>query len=215
MALAAALTATLAGWTLALVPLRGRPATAALAAAWVATGVVFFSLAAAKRSVYLLPLYPAVALLLGAGVAAPAADGRLERLARLGALLLAPAGLGLAALAGALVLGFDPVPRVQPWLRPEAAAGAATLAAAGRTAAWPWSRRRAGRSSLRPRARDRPRRSRSERVIDPGEDRVPLRAAADVDEAHDLRAHDAAEAEAAHEVQIVDRRIGHVTEHLA
>src|SRR5438876_5858439 len=36
----------------------------------VATGVVFFSLAAAKRSVYLLPLHPAVALLLGAGVAA-------------------------------------------------------------------------------------------------------------------------------------------------
>jgi len=130
-------------WTpllpLALVPLRDRPrpAAAALAAAWVGTGVVFFSLAAAKRSVYLLPLYPAVALLLGAGVAAPAADGRLERLARLGALLLAPAGLGLAALAGALVLGFDPVPRVQPWLRPEDAAGAAPLAAAVR-AATPW-----------------------------------------------------------------------------
>src|SRR5439155_22065980 len=60
-------------WTpllpLALVPLRDRPrsAAAALAAAWVATGVVFFSLAAAKRSVYLLPLHPGVALLLGAG----------------------------------------------------------------------------------------------------------------------------------------------------
>src|SRR5207302_10916662 len=69
-------------WTpllpLALVPLRDRRAAAALAAAWVATGVVFFSLAAAKRSVYLLPLHPAVALLLGAGVAAPPADGRLR-----------------------------------------------------------------------------------------------------------------------------------------
>ncbi|HUE30153.1 MAG TPA: glycosyltransferase family 39 protein, partial [Verrucomicrobiae bacterium] len=68
-------------WTpllpLALVPLRARPwpAAAALAASWVATGVVFFSLAAAKRSVYLLPLHPAVALLLGAGVAAPPAGG--------------------------------------------------------------------------------------------------------------------------------------------
>src|SRR5207244_2639094 len=94
-------------WTpllpLALVPLRDRPrsAAAALAAAWVATGVVFFSLAAAKRSVYLLPLHPGVALLLGAGVAAPPAHGRLERLASLGALLFAPAGLGLAALGGA------------------------------------------------------------------------------------------------------------------
>jgi len=105
--------------------------------AWVATGAVFFSLAAAKRSVYLLPLHPAVALLLGAGVAAPPANGRLERLARLGALLFAPAGLGLAALGGALVLGFDPVPLVQPWLRPDDAAGAATLAAAVRAAA-PW-----------------------------------------------------------------------------
>ncbi len=130
-------------WTpllpLALVPLRDRPrpAAAALAAAWVATGAVFFSLAAAKRSVYLLPLHPAVALLLGAGVAAPPANGRLERLARLGALLFAPAGLGLAALGGALVLGFDPVPLVQPWLRPDDAAGAATLAAAVRAAA-PW-----------------------------------------------------------------------------
>jgi len=114
-------------WTpllpLALVPLRDRRAAAALAAA--------------KRSVYLLPLHPAVALLLGAGVAAPPAHGRLERLARLGALLFAPAGLGLAALGGALALGFDPVPLVQPWLRPDDAAGAATLAAAARAAS-PW-----------------------------------------------------------------------------
>src|SRR5207249_1467371 len=116
---------------------RPRPAAAALAAAWVATGAVFFSLAAAKRSVYLLPLHPAVALLLGAGVAAPPANGRLERLARLGALLFEPAGLGLAALGGALVLGFEPVPLVQPWLRPDDSAGAATLAAAVRAAA-PW-----------------------------------------------------------------------------
>ncbi len=128
-------------WTpllpLALVPLRDRRAAAALAAAWVATGVVFFSLAAAKRSVYLLPLHPAVALLLGAGVAAPPAHGRLERLASLGALLFAPAGLGLAALGGALALGVDPAPLVQPWLRPDDAAGAATLAAAARAAS-PW-----------------------------------------------------------------------------
>src|SRR5439155_795156 len=52
-------------------------------------------------------------------------------------LLFAPAALGLAALAGALVLGFDPVAFVRPWLRPDDAAGAATLAAAAR-AATPW-----------------------------------------------------------------------------
>jgi hypothetical protein len=66
----------------ALVPLRERPRppAVAFAAAWLVAGSVFFSLAAAKRSVYLLPLHPAFALLVGAGVAS-AADGRLERAA--------------------------------------------------------------------------------------------------------------------------------------
>src|SRR5439155_923084 len=204
-------------WTpllpLALVPLaeRPRPAAVVLAAAWVTTGVAFFSLAAAKRSVYLLPLHPAVALLLGAGVATRGSDGRLARAARLGAYLYAPAALLLAGLAGALALGADPLALARPWLRPDDAAGAATLAGAARacssgrtngsacatrtgrrspcsrgarrgrpdTAAWCWSRRRSARSSPPRRAPGHPRRSRSERVVDPGEDRVPLRAAAD------------------------------------
>jgi len=113
---------------------RPRSATAVLAASWVVTGVAFFSLAAAKRSVYLLPLYPAVALLIGAGVAAPAPDARLERLARRGAALYLPAALLLSALAGALALGGDPVALVRPWLRPDDAAGAAALVAAARGA---------------------------------------------------------------------------------
>ena len=130
-------------WTpllpLALVPLaeRPRPAAVVLAAAWVTTGVAFFSLAAAKRSVYLLPLHPAVALLLGAGVATRGSDGRLARAARLGAYLYAPAALLLAGLAGALALGADPLALARPWLRPDDAAGAATLAGAARGAA-PW-----------------------------------------------------------------------------
>ncbi len=125
-------------WTpllpLARVPLRERPrpAPAALAVAWIVTGMIFFSLAAAKRSVYLLPLHPAVALLVGAGVAA--ADGQPGRLARFGAALYAPAALLLAVLAGALALGADPVALVRPWLRPDDAAGAATLGAAARGA---------------------------------------------------------------------------------
>ena len=55
-------------WTpllpLAFAPLRRdvRSAPATLAAAWFAAGFAFFSLAAAKRSVYVLGLYPAVAL---------------------------------------------------------------------------------------------------------------------------------------------------------
>src|SRR4029077_12717065 len=70
-------------WTpilpLALAPLRRatRTPAAALAAVWFAVGFVFFSLAQAKRSVYLLPLYPAVALLVGAGAAAPPRQGPL------------------------------------------------------------------------------------------------------------------------------------------
>src|SRR5206468_438998 len=71
----------------------------ALAGAWIATGFVFFSLAAGKRSVYLLPLHPAIALLAGAAVAAPAPEGRLVRAARAGAALYAPAAVVLAILA--------------------------------------------------------------------------------------------------------------------
>src|SRR5262249_49681443 len=59
-------------WTpllpLVLAPLfeQGRRPAVALAGAWILSGFVFFSIAAAKRSVYLLPLHPALALLAGA-----------------------------------------------------------------------------------------------------------------------------------------------------
>jgi len=128
-------------WTplfpLVLAPLgAGRPPER-LWAAWVVTGLVFFSLAAAKRSVYLLPLYPALALLAGAGAAAPPPDGRLARAARAGAALYAPVLLALAAVAGAFAAGLDPGALARPWLRPVDAAGAATLAAAAHRAASP------------------------------------------------------------------------------
>jgi hypothetical protein len=99
-------------------------------------GVLFFSLAAGKRSVYLLPLHPAIALLFGAGVAAPP-GGRLERAARLGGALYAPAAGALAALTAALALGIDATGLVRPWLKPPDAAGAAALAARAREAAAP------------------------------------------------------------------------------
>ena len=116
---------------------RPRPAVAKLAAAWCATTVVFFTLAAAKRSVYLLPIYPAVALLIGAGVAAPPENQRITRATRLTARLYAPAALVLALGAAALALGFDPAPRLGRWLAPPDAAGAASLVAAARGAALP------------------------------------------------------------------------------
>ena len=120
-------------WTpiipLALVPLRAAPRApaAALAAAWVVTGLVFFALAAAKRSVYLLPLYPALALLVGAGIAAGPIGGRLGRVIRLGAALYAPAALLLVALAGALAVGIDAGGLLRDTLRPADAAGAVAL----------------------------------------------------------------------------------------
>jgi hypothetical protein len=116
---------------------RVRSATGALAGAWVVTGIAFFSLAAGKRSVYLLPLFPALALLIGAGVATPPEDGRLARATRWGAALYPPAVALLAALAAAYALGIDPGAPLRRWLKPTDAAGAAALAGAAH-AARPW-----------------------------------------------------------------------------
>src|SRR5437773_2620602 len=55
----------------------------------------------------------------------------------------------------------------------------------------------------------------SERIVDAGEDRRPFRAVAHVDEAHDLRPHYAADAEAAHGVEVGDGRVGDTVEYLA
>jgi 4-amino-4-deoxy-L-arabinose transferase-like glycosyltransferase len=129
-------------WTpllpLALVPFRSRPAPAVAAlGAWTITILVFFSLAAAKRSVYLLPLFPAVALLLGAGVASMAEEGRAPAAARAASWTYLPAALALAAIELALACGIDASAPVRPWLRPDDAAGAAALAVSGRAAAAP------------------------------------------------------------------------------
>jgi 4-amino-4-deoxy-L-arabinose transferase-like glycosyltransferase len=124
-------------WTpvlaLAAVPLAGRPrqAVAVFCASWVVTGIVFFTLAAGKRSVYLLPLFPAIAFLAGAGAtAAPA--GRLARAARAGGRLYAPAAALVAAATVALATGVDVSAPIRRWLAPADAAGAAVVAAAVR-----------------------------------------------------------------------------------
>jgi len=128
-------------WTpllpLALVPLRTapRPPAGLLAATWIAVGFVFFSLAQAKRSVYLLPLYPAVALLVGAGAAAPPTAGRLARVVAWCARAYAPAACLVAGVAVAVSLGLDPTAAVRSWLRPADAAGVTVAGAAFRAAA--------------------------------------------------------------------------------
>jgi 4-amino-4-deoxy-L-arabinose transferase-like glycosyltransferase len=82
-----------------------------LAWCWVVVIVLFFSLSASKRSPYILPLAPAVAILV-AGVAERWLEGRLEGWRALVARLLHGAlGVGIVAAAVILVAGA-------PWLDP-------------------------------------------------------------------------------------------------
>lgn len=86
------------------VPRAPRDAAVVFPLAWFATGFVFFSAATGKRGAYLLPLYPAAALLV-AWVWTRAVEG-----GRRAAWVGVPVGL-LAAGAGLLALGVLVVPR--------------------------------------------------------------------------------------------------------
>ena len=128
-------------WTLllplVLAPFRmrtpGRPVLS-FAAVWSIVVVVFFSLATSKRSVYLLPAFPAIALLLGAGGVRPPV-ARLGRLLRASAALYVPGLVLLAACAAALAMGVAVGGLVTPWLRPTDAVGASAVGAAAADAA--------------------------------------------------------------------------------
>jgi 4-amino-4-deoxy-L-arabinose transferase-like glycosyltransferase len=109
------------------------PATA-LAGAWVVTGAIFLALAASKRSVYLLPLFPALAVLLAGGMTAPDGSGRALRLARLGAHAYPAAFVLLAAVAATVAFGLDVTAPIRPLLKPPDATGALALIAAAREA---------------------------------------------------------------------------------
>ncbi len=111
-----------------------RSSATALAATWTVTGIVFFALAAAKRSVYLLPLYPAVALLVAGGMAVADGAGLAPRLARLGARTYSIAFVLIAAVAAAGALGLDVAAPIRPLLKPQDAAGAAVLITAAHEA---------------------------------------------------------------------------------
>jgi len=68
---------------------------------WVAVAFVFFSLSSGKRGLYLLPVFPAVALLCADAVTATLADGRDLPRWVVGALTVVAAALPAAALAAA------------------------------------------------------------------------------------------------------------------
>lgn len=112
----------------------------ALFAGWVILVVLFFSLSAGKRSVYILPAAPAVALLAGWHAAALVQRPLLRAL-----LLLLPGLLALAMLGLALAVFMEPSVATR-WLPDTAAlfaaAGALALTAAAMLAALLFARRR-------------------------------------------------------------------------
>jgi hypothetical protein len=105
------------------VPARRDDEALGFAAVWSGVVLVFFSLANAKRSVYLLPAFPALAVLVGAGVASGARPA-----ARLLAAAYLPALIVLGGVALALAAGIDPGVVLHRWLRPDDARGARALA---------------------------------------------------------------------------------------
>jgi hypothetical protein len=100
---------------------RMRPldATTRYLVVWFVTVFVFFSASASKRSVYLLPAYPAAALLLGRILGPGPEDPGPRRLATWG-LLVASAGLFLVGLVSLAVASSIPIERlVIPFLKPK------------------------------------------------------------------------------------------------
>jgi 4-amino-4-deoxy-L-arabinose transferase-like glycosyltransferase len=106
-------------------PRRGAAPAVRFAALWTLVIVVFFSLANAKRSVYLLPAFPTIAICIGAAVA----EGVSPLVRRL-AIAYAPAFVLLAVAALALAAGLDPGRLFHHWLKPDDAHGATAVAAA-------------------------------------------------------------------------------------
>jgi 4-amino-4-deoxy-L-arabinose transferase-like glycosyltransferase len=106
-------------------PRRGAAPAVRFAALWAVVIVVFFSLANAKRSVYLLPAFPAIAICIGAAVA----EGVSPLVRRL-AVAYAPALALLGMTALALAAGLDPGKLFHHWLKPDDAHGATAVASA-------------------------------------------------------------------------------------
>lgn len=126
-------------WTpllpLALARDRTRSLATTFLGAWIVVTLAFFSLADSKRSVYLLPMFPALAMLVVAGMTRSSADDRWSRAARLLSTSYAPALTLLALAAGALALGFDVTAPLDPVLKERDAIGADAIVGAMRRAA--------------------------------------------------------------------------------
>jgi 4-amino-4-deoxy-L-arabinose transferase-like glycosyltransferase len=108
-----------------VVPRRGAVPAVRFGALWAVVIVVFFSLANAKRSVYLLPAVPALAVCIGAAVA----EGVSPLVRRL-AIAYAPVLGLLGATSLALAAGLDPGRLFHHWLKPDDAHGATAVASA-------------------------------------------------------------------------------------
>jgi 4-amino-4-deoxy-L-arabinose transferase-like glycosyltransferase len=130
-------------------PAAGPPAPFLFPLCWFVTGFVFFSLSTGKRGAYLLPLYPAAALLVGWVWARAIAEGRGSRWLAVPVALLA--GVAAVVTLGVLLLPRRLIPgRMVDTLVPadpawQAAAAAVLLA--GAAAIWlTWRRRQLART---------------------------------------------------------------------
>lgn len=99
---------------------------------WFAVVFVFYSVSASKRTVYLLPLYPAAALLLGAWWSRITAEPEAVPLLLVRVLRGVAVGLTVALVAAILVLlaaglGADPLAVLRPLLHPKDQANLALL----------------------------------------------------------------------------------------
>jgi 4-amino-4-deoxy-L-arabinose transferase-like glycosyltransferase len=103
---------------------------------WFVGVIVFYSIPASKRSVYILPAYPAAALLLGL-VLGPGPEGEGPRKLAGWALLASAAGLALVALVALLVvLGVPFDALLRPLLEPKDQQGVGAALAALREHGW-------------------------------------------------------------------------------
>jgi hypothetical protein len=106
-------------------PLAG--STRALLVSWACTITAIVLLSAGKREVYLLPVHPAIALLVAGGLLGPIGP-RLGRILRATTSLYAPLLALLALAALALAAGLDPAVLLRGRLEPEDALSAGALA---------------------------------------------------------------------------------------
>ena len=109
---------------------------------WIATVFIFYSIASSKRSVYILPIYPAVALLLGAWwqelrrgtVALPKGFSWLMQGSGYVCVLIVGAAMMIVV---AQMFGFDPLGLIRPLLHPRDQANLPLFT--GIVAAHPWA----------------------------------------------------------------------------